>query len=230
MSTIDIVNDIKENTQSNLTTAQIAYELKKAASGLTKDKIKDYQSETLSEKNKEEALEKIASFLCERETENQLTTADILTDITENNIEKLPVAEDVQNKSLTENDLNDKNIKPPTNDEVKSIVIPVIANKIINNGKDGIEKNTVTYDSDNFSAMLRLGDEEQTISLDRRNAAPEDINALVASKGNEQQEYQIIINNLNKDEFDKFKALFEKEKESRKEDNKENKNEGNELD
>lgn len=112
------------------------------------------------------------------------------------------------------NGIDGKNNKielpPPTDNEVKQFVIPVIADKIITNGKDGVEKNTVTYDSDNFTAMLRLGDEEQVISLDRNNVSPEETNALIATKANSQQEYQIIINNVKAEEFERFKALLEK--------------------
>jgi hypothetical protein len=112
------------------------------------------------------------------------------------------------------NKIDDKKATPvlPTDEQIKQFVIPVIADKIITNGKDGVEKNTVTYDSDNFAAMLRLGDEEQTISLDRKDASPENMRALEARKGNNQQEYQIVINNVKAEEFERFKALFEKAK------------------
>lgn len=45
MSTIDVVDNIKKETGSKLTPAQICYELKKAAGELSEDKIKQIQAE-----------------------------------------------------------------------------------------------------------------------------------------------------------------------------------------
>lgn len=231
MNTIDIINNFKEERNSKLTTAQICYELKKAASGLTEDKIKSYQSKPLSENNKEEALDTISSFLAEREADNQISAVKAIESTKEKNTEKASDSKaknshlSDDNKNRNKENIDNENkvlLPPPTDDEIKQFVIPVIADKIITNGKDGNEPNTVTYHSDNFSAMLRLGDEEQTISLDRKDS--ENINALVASKGNNQQEYQIIINNLKHEEFEKFKALFDKatQKETSEKENKKN--------
>lgn len=212
MSTIDIINNLKKETNSKLTPAQICYELKKAASGLTEDEIKSYQSEPLSDDKKKEALDTIGSFLANREADNQVSVAENIEVYKEKDTEKLSDSKVKESSRLSEknNSEGKENIdsQTPTDNEIKTFVIPVIADKIITEGKDGEEPNTVTYDSNNFSAMLRLGDEEQTISLDRKDS--ENTNALVASKSNNQQEYQIVINNLKREEFEKFKALFDK--------------------
>lgn len=166
----------------------------------------------------------IGGFLTSREADNATPTREQLLDTkeiaasVENSEDKSQAVNSKEAQSSTKveskegKESKDKKeaLPSPTNDEVKLFVIPVIADKIITNGKDGIEANTVTYDSDSFTAMLRLGDEEQVISLDRKDASPENISALVAAKGNNQQEYQIIINNVNREEFERFKALFDK--------------------
>lgn len=228
MSTIDVVDNIKKETGSKLTPAQICYELKKAASVLSEDKIKQIQAEKpLTSDEKKEAMTAIGGFLTSREADNATLTREQLLDTkqiaasVENSEDKSQAVNSkgaqsstkVQSKEGKEGkESKDKKeaLSSPTNDEVKLFVIPVIADKIITNGKDGIEANTVTYDSDSFTAMLRLGDEEQVISLDRKDASPENTSALVAAKGNNQQEYKIIINNVNREEFERFKALFDK--------------------
>lgn len=233
MNTIDVINNIKQKSNTKLTPAQICYELKKAASGLTEDKIKSYQSEPLSE-NKEEAFDTISGFLAEREADNQISAVKAIGNTKEKNTEKAfdskakntGLSNNNKNRNQESIDNDDKVLlPPPTDNEVRTFVIPTIADKIITNGKDGEEPNIVTYDSDNFSAMLRLGDEEQTISLDRKDS--ENTNALVASKRSNQQEYQIIINNLKREEFEKFKALFEK---ATQKETSEKENKGSELD
>ncbi|NJN07480.1 MAG: hypothetical protein HC815_05630 [Richelia sp. RM1_1_1] len=226
MNTIDIINDIKEQTGTKLTPAQICYELKRAASGLTEDKIKSYQSEPLSPNQRKDALDNISNFLTNREAENQMSLPKIENTLIQDD-NKLQKSDEIKSSNkLSEPETNNKAANPPTSEEVKRFVIPVIADKIITNAKNGTEPNTVTYNSDNFSAMLILEDEQQTISLDRKNAEPENTNALIASKGNNQQEYQIIINNISRHEFERFKALFEKA--SQKQIEKEN-NKGSEL-
>lgn len=230
MSTIDIINNLKKETNSKLTPAQICYELKKAASGLTEDEIKSYQSEPLSDDKKKEALDTIGSFLANREADNQVSVAENIEVYKEKDTEKSSDSKVKESSRLSEkNNSEDKeNIdsQTPTDNEIKTFVIPVIADKIITEGKDGEEPNTVTYDSNSFSAMLRLGDEEQTISLDRKDS--ENTNALVASKSNNQQEYQIVINNLKREEFEKFKALFDKA--AQKEASEKETDKGSELD
>lgn len=223
MSTIDIINDIKNEAGSKLTPAQICYEIKKAAGELSEDKIKSYQNEKpLTADEKKEAMDAIGSFLAKREADNlsipELSNSQETANNIENSENKPQIINKISNKkeqSTTEAKIKEsedsKTVLPsPTNDEVKIFIVPVIADKIITNGKDGIEPDTVTYDSDNFTAMLRLGDEEQVISLDRKNTTKENTNALVATKNNNQQEYQIIINNINREEFERFKALFDK--------------------
>lgn len=230
MSTIDIINNLKEETNSKLTPAQICYELKKAASGLTEDKIKSYQSEPLSDDKKKEALDTIGSFLANREADNQVSVAENIEVYKEKDTEKSSDSKVKESSRLSEknNSEGKENIdsQAPTDNEIKTFVIPVIADKIITEGKDGEEPNIVTYDSNSFSAMLRLGDEEQTISLDRKDS--ENTNALVASKSNNQQEYQIVINNLKREEFEKFKALFDKA--AQKEASEKETDKGSELD
>lgn len=229
MNSIDIINDIKEETGSKLTPAQICYELKKAAEGLSEDKVKLYQAEKpLSAEEKKEAVDAIGEILNKREADNGLTELIDNKKATsvENKSELTDEKEDSSTKIEDKKNNNDIILPPPTDNEVRTFVIPMIADKIIINGKDGEEPNIVTYDSDNFSAMLRLGDEEQTISLDRKDS--ENTNALVASKRSNQQEYQIIINNLKREEFEKFKALFEKA--TQKETSEKENNKGSELD
>lgn len=239
MSTIDIIENIKSETGSKLTPAQICYELKKAAGELSEDKIKQIQAEKpLTADEKKEAMAMIGGFLANKEVDNTTPTQlldarENIADPIENDENRSEALTDIEAQSSTgvEGKDDKKALPSPTNDEIKQFVIPVIADKIITNGKDGVEKNTVTYDSDNFTAMLRLGDEEQVISLDRKDALSENTNALVAAKGNNQQEYQIVINNINRNEFERFKALFEKATQKQSDaSKKQNKGDNGELD
>ena len=72
----------------------------------------------------------------------------------------------------------------------------------------------------------------QTISLDRNSPESEEIQeALLASKDINSEEYSITIDNLTKDEFDRFKVLFQ-EMQVRREQNQqrvENKGSDNEI-
>lgn len=63
MSTINVIENIKNETGSKLTPAQIAYELKKASAGLTEEKIEQLKAEkplTADEKKKQWLLSVIS--------------------------------------------------------------------------------------------------------------------------------------------------------------------------
>lgn len=258
IQTIEVLEELKIETGSKLTIAQIAHQIKVAAAGLTEDKIQQIKAENpLTEESRKEAIAGIGNYLKTKEKELDVPAL-VESSIFEKNSMALIDNDNkyqISDKDITSQTLksegkkeanaldnvngNNKNIKdiestngvksakdnkdtkgikeelpPPSTEEVRQFVIPVVVDKIISHGKDGIEKDTVTYDSDNFTAMLRLGDEEQVLSLDRKND-PELSKALLATKDNNQQEYQLVINNLNREEFERFKAIFEKANQER---------------
>ncbi|BDA75897.1 unknown protein (plasmid) [Calothrix sp. PCC 7716] len=233
---IEIVDKVKEMTGSNLTYAQFAAVFKDAMLNSTLSKERQEQlkeeSKSLSNDKKEDILKGIGNYIIAKENELNIPYNNSNNQIIQSNETSIKDESSITNIS-TKNNSNafEQNHKPtaiadnktplieedkkidlpsPSDNEVKQYVIPVVADKIASYGKSDINKDSITYENENFTAMLRLGDEEQRITLDRKNMSPDTANALTASKSSKEQEYQIILNNLTRDEFERFKALFEK--------------------
>lgn len=248
---IEVVDKVKELTGSNLTYAQFAAVFKEARtnSTLTKDRLEQLkeESKSLSDEKKLDILKGIGNYIKARGNQsissNQNSVNDYIEtqDNMQSNVQSNTFEQDskkqpdiVANLEAPSNIESERvkggyqedgmNLPHPTDSEVKRYVIPVVADKIASYGKSDINRDSITYENDNFTAMLRLGDEEQRITLDRKNTSPDTANALTASKGNKEQEYQIVLNNLTRDEFERFKVLFEKanqEKDSKNKDQRE---------
>ncbi|MBD2609182.1 hypothetical protein H6G81_32870 [Scytonema hofmannii FACHB-248] len=93
--------------------------------------------------------------------------------------------------------------------QIKQFVIPVILDRLNIYGKSDKETQGIIYKSEEYTASLKLEENSQTLSLDRNLPDSEETQeALLASHDNNSEEYSITINNLTKNEFERFKALF----------------------
>jgi hypothetical protein len=117
--------------------------------------------------------------------------------------------------------------------QIQNFVIPVIIDRINVFGKQEKESSNIVYQGEEYTASLKLEKDTQTLSLDRNNPElEENKEALLASKGNNSQEYSIVVNNLTLEEFERFKTLFQEQQIRREQSQKEhrNKESGSELD
>ncbi|MUG91724.1 hypothetical protein F7734_04205 [Scytonema sp. UIC 10036] len=97
-----------------------------------------------------------------------------------------------------------------TEPQIQQFVIPLIIDRITTFGKQDKESQKIVYQGEEYTASLKLEKDTQTLSLDRNySKLEENEEALLASKDNSSKEYSIIVNNLTKEEFERFKALFQ---------------------
>jgi hypothetical protein len=107
-----------------------------------------------------------------------------------------------------------------TESQIQQFVIPVIVDRLNTYGRPDQERQSILYKGEEYTASLKLEKDSQTLSLDRNSPKLEESQeALLASRSNNSEEYSITINNLTKDEFERFKALF-KEQQLRREQSK----------
>lgn len=93
--------------------------------------------------------------------------------------------------------------------QIRQFVIPVILDRLDIFGKSDKETQGIIYKSEEYTASLKLEEDSQTLSLDRNLPDSEQSReALLASRDNNSEEYSITINNLTKEEFERFKTLF----------------------
>ncbi|MBD6615436.1 hypothetical protein FNW02_06155 [Komarekiella sp. 'clone 1'] len=93
--------------------------------------------------------------------------------------------------------------------QIRQFVIPVILDRLDIFGKSDKETKGIIYKGEAYTASLKLEEDSQTLSLDRNLPNSEQSReALLASRDNNSQEYSITINNLTKEEFERFKTLF----------------------
>ena len=139
---------------------------------------------------------------------------------------------DDSNSDPAEESQEDREQHLATQSQIQQFVIPVIVDRINTYGKADKETQSIVYKSEEYTASLKLEKDLQTISLDRNSPESEEIQeALLASKDINSEEYSITIDNLTKDEFDRFKVLFQ-EMQVRREQNQqrvENKGSDNEI-
>ncbi|PMB40546.1 hypothetical protein CEN40_22130 [Fischerella thermalis CCMEE 5205] len=126
---------------------------------------------------------------------------------------------DDSNRNLVEESPKDREQSLATLSQIQQFVIPVIVDRINKYGKPDKDTQSIVYKSEDYTASVRLEKDSQTLSLDRNSPELADSQeALLASKNDNSEEYSIIINNLTKDEFESFQALFE-EQQARREQN-----------
>ncbi|MBW4685676.1 MAG: hypothetical protein KME40_11390 [Komarekiella atlantica HA4396-MV6] len=93
--------------------------------------------------------------------------------------------------------------------QIRQFVIPVILDRLDIFGKSDKETKGIIYKGEAYTASLKLEEDSQTLSLDRNLPNSEQSReALLASRDNNSEEYSITINNLTKEEFERFKTLF----------------------
>ncbi|MBX9252980.1 hypothetical protein H1Q63_03240 [Desmonostoc muscorum CCALA 125] len=124
----------------------------------------------------------------------------------------------LKNLTTKNDDNNGKPVEETPEDKVQSLtadfqirqfVIPVILDRLDIFGKSDKETQGIIYKSEEYTASLKLEEDSQTLSLDRNLPDSEqNQEALLASRNNNSEEYSITINNLTKEEFERFKTLF----------------------
>lgn len=129
------------------------------------------------------------------------------------------VEPEVIKKTTNKNDDNNGNpVEESPEDRVQSLtadcqiqqfLIPVILDRLNIFGKPDQETQGIIYKSEEYTASLKLEEDSQTLSLDRNLPDSEESKeALLASRDNNSKEYSITINNLTKEEFERFKTLY----------------------
>ncbi|MBD2413956.1 hypothetical protein H6H01_25165 [Nostoc calcicola FACHB-3891] len=117
--------------------------------------------------------------------------------------------DDDNNGSPVEESPEDRVQSLTADSQIRQFVIPVILDRLDIFGKADKETQGVIYKSEEYTASLKLEEDSQTLSLDRNLPDYEESReALLASRDNNSEEYSITINNLTKEEFERFKTLF----------------------
>jgi hypothetical protein len=225
---LNISNDKFEEVTLNPPSAE---EQKKAALNLGLEMNQIIQ--VLQEEAKVNSTE-IETITFVNQTSRELSVNEIIR--AANSKSELPVnptnKNDESNSCFTEESQEDRERHLATQSQVQQFVIPVIVDRIHTYGKADKDKQSIVYKSEEYTASLTLEKDLQTINLDRNSPDSEEIQeVLLASKDINSDEYSITINNLTKDEFERFKVLFQ-EMQVRRQQNQEqiqNKDSDNEI-
>ncbi len=82
--------------------------------------------------------------------------------------------------------------------------------RLKNNGTVDKDSQTITYRGEEYFAVIKMEEQSQTLKLDKIFLGlEEDKEIILANKNYDSEEYNIIVNNLSKNEFERFKRLFE---------------------
>ncbi|MHC5818594.1 MAG: hypothetical protein ACYT04_22570 [Nostoc sp.] len=113
----------------------------------------------------------------------------------------------------------------PADSQIQEFVIPVILDRLDIFGKPDKETQDIIYKSEEYTASLKFEEDSQTLSLDRNLPDLEESKeALLASRDNNLEEYSITINNLTKEEFERFKTLYNEQQARREQSQRQFKN------
>ncbi|MHC5716207.1 MAG: hypothetical protein ACYTX0_29830 [Nostoc sp.] len=124
---------------------------------------------------------------------------------------------DDNNGNLVEESPEDRVQLFPADSQIQEFVIPVILDRLDIFGKPDKETQDIIYKSEEYTASLKFEEDSQTLSLDRNLPDSEQSReALLASRDNNSEEYSITINNLTKEEFERFKTLYNEQQARRK--------------
>ncbi len=116
---------------------------------------------------------------------------------------------DDNNGNLVEESPEDRVQSLTADSQIRQFVIPVILDRLDIFGKSDKETQGIIYKSEEYTASLKLEEDSQTLSLDRNLPDSEQSReVLLASHDNNSEEYSITINNVTKEEFERFKTLF----------------------
>ena len=209
MIQLDITPEKFENVAKNSPSAE---EIFKASQnlGLEMNKV----SEVAQEEARVTSVE-IEPITFVNQTDQELfSETEVTQDInTESELPAIPTNKNDDNSgNPAEETLEDREKVLATQSQIQQFVIPVIVDRINTYGKPDKETQSVVYKSEEYAASLKLDKDSQTLSLDRNSPeSEENQEALLASKDNGSEEYSITVNNLTKDEFERFKALFDEQ-------------------
>ncbi|NDJ26180.1 hypothetical protein GS682_32345 [Nostoc sp. B(2019)] len=148
-------------------------------------------------------------------------------------LKNLTTKNDDNNGKLLEETPEDKVQSLTADFQIRQFVIPVILDHLDIFGKSDKETQGIIYKSEEYTASLKLEEDSQTLSLDRNLPdSKQNQEALLASRNNNSEEYSITINNLTKEEFERFKTLFNEQQARREQSQQQFKNQdsGKELD
>lgn len=132
---------------------------------------------------------------------------------------------DDNNGNLVEESPEDRVQLFPADSQIQEFVIPVILDRLDIFVKPDKETQDIIYKSEEYTASLKFEEDSQTLSLDRNLPDSEQSReALLASRDNNLEEYSITINNLTKEEFERFKTLYNEQQARREQSQREFKN------
>ncbi|AUB43807.1 hypothetical protein COO91_09999 (plasmid) [Nostoc flagelliforme CCNUN1] len=140
---------------------------------------------------------------------------------------------DGNNGNSVEKSPEDKVQSLTADSQIRQFVIPIILDRLGIFVKSDKETQGIIYKSEEYTASLKLKEDSQTLSLDRNLPdSEENQEALLASRNNNSEDYCITINNLTKEEFERFKTLFNEQQARREQSQQQFKNQdsGKELD
>ncbi|NMF63251.1 hypothetical protein DP113_34485 (plasmid) [Brasilonema octagenarum UFV-E1] len=161
-------------------------------------------------------------------TNNQTQVRTIEPEVITNFTKK---TDDSNSKPVEESQENRKQLIATTI-QIQQFVIPVIVDRINTYGKADKDTRSIFYKGEEYTAILKLEKDSQILSLDRNYPELEESKeTLLASCDNNSEEYSIIINNLTKEEFERFQVLFQEQQVLRRQNQQQiqSKESGNEL-
>ncbi len=132
---------------------------------------------------------------------------------------------DDNNANPVEESLEDRVQSLTADSQIQQFVIPVILDRLNLFGISDKETQSVVYKGEAYTASLKSEEDSQTLSLDRNSPDSEESQeALLASRDHNSQNYSITINNLTKEEFERFKTMFNEQQARREQSQKQFKN------
>lgn len=150
-----------------------------------------------------EGVEPISITSFESNNNNQIQGQIINVESQPSNTDK----KDDDNKK-TEATVENQEFTIVKNSQIQQVIIPKLLEVLSNKGQP--ENGAVVYQGEKYTVGIKLEENSNTISLDR-NSDSDNKEALIASKGSDEPNYSIIVNNITQAEFERFKLLFEEQ-------------------
>ncbi|BDA72382.1 unknown protein [Calothrix sp. PCC 7716] len=150
-----------------------------------------------------EGVEPINITSFESNNNNQIQEQTINVESQPSNTDK---KDDDNNK--TETTVENQEFTIVKNLQIQQVIIPKLLEVLSNKGQP--ENGAVVYQGEKYTVGIKLEENSNTLSLDR-NSDSENKEALIASKGSDEPNYSIIVNNITQAEFERFKLLFEEQ-------------------
>lgn len=112
------------------------------------------------------------------------------------------------NNNKTEATVENQEVVITKNSDIQQVIIPKLLEVLRNEGNP--ENGAVVYQGEKYTVSIKLEEDSNTLSLDR-NSDSDNKEALIASKGSDEPNYSIVVNNITQAEFERFKLLFEEQ-------------------